>query len=79
MNNRQKRELGDDAAALVAASPEHVAIVMHRLEAARTQLAEAHVVIGQPLGRPLLGMHTRRTIDYVDAILQALHDAGGRS
>ena len=75
MNNRDKREIGAEGAALFAASPEAVALSMRYLEDARMRLGMAHL----SMGRPIMGKHVRRAIEAVDVLLEALHDAGGRS
>ena len=79
MHNLDKREVSAEAAALFAASPDSVAHMMRRLEAARAELGEAYLGRLGDTSRPIIRKHVRRTMEHIDTILQALHDAGGRS
>jgi uncharacterized membrane protein len=76
MNNRTRDAIRKEAEYL-AQSAIHTAQVSNRLEAARTELVEAYLLM-EPYARTM-ATETRATIRRIDITLEALHDARGQS
>lgn len=76
MNNLDKDAIRKEAEYL-AQSEIYATRFSARLESARAELVEAYMVA--ELYAKTTAMHTRRTINRVDFILEALHDARGQS